>query len=1111
MSPMKNEKHDLQQAVKDAAHHDHDHAHHHDHDHAHHHDHDHLVGEQPRVAESKAYWRSIEDQQGTPTFSVDQDYEYTPTAEEIEAYTTLSRRKFLGLASASAAAAALASTGCIRKPVERILPYAKRPEEIIPGKPIFFATAMNLGNAVQGLLVESQEGRPTKVEGNPEHPMSFGSTNVWAQSSVLDLYDPDRSQYPQNKQKRATWDEFFKAFRAQLETLGKDGGRGLALLMETTPSPTFHDLLATVKKRLPQARLFSYDTMQDAQGVAARSSLGAQDLRPLYNLHKAETIVSLEHDFLGGEGDDVRQARLFASRRKPEKGQMNRLYVVEGNFTTTGAAADHRLRLQSSQVGEFLAALVARLVETKQIQADSLGKALSDQLSQRAVKASKALGKKFSDWAVAVAEELAANKGRSLVMVGESQPAHVQALGYLVNQALGNIGEEKPLVLYSQGNEVATESLAELNKAVGLGAVQTLVILGGNPVYTAPADIDFAKLLQQVPFSVHHGMNQDETAQAVTWHIPQTHYLEAWGDLRATNGVTSIVQPLIAPLYDAISSLELLSYVAGESAHKGHVLVQSYWKKKLGGDFEKQWRRALHDGVIAGTREKAAAPTFKADGLASSWGVTPAPQSLQSFEIRFVLDQKVHDGRFINNGWLQELPDPMTKLTWDNAALLGTATASSLKVGNGDWIEITLQGRKIELPVYIAPGVADQTIVLPLGYGQAQAGRIGQGTGFNVYPLRSSSTLHHAKGASVKKLAKAKFPLATTQEHGRLEDPILNHSRKDAIFREFPLAAYTQVSKEAPDFMEEYEVMPAKKIKSLWKEPNETGGHQWAMTIDLTTCTGCNACAVACQAENNIAIVGKERVLMGREMSWIRLDRYYTGDTNDPEAALQPVACVHCENAPCENVCPVAATAHSPDGMNDMAYNRCIGTRYCANNCPYKVRRFNFFNFSREADERSPSLQMQRNPDVTVRFRGVMEKCTYCVQRVQEAKIYAKAHGDGQVADAYALAKTNEEGIEILPFSDKNTVVPACAQACSSQAIVFGNLNDPKSRVNETKKVTRNYAVLRELNIKPRTTYLAQVRNRNEKLFKGEYPKLAKALKDAKKPKKAAKDAKAGH
>lgn len=1042
---------------------------------------------EPQVAdaEPQAIWRSVEDEQGAATFPASWDYEYTPDANEIEEYTSVSRRKFLGLMGASAALAGVASTGCLRKPVERILPYAQRPEEIVPGKPLYFATATNLGNAVLGLLVESQDGRPTKVEGNPEHSMSFGSTNVWAQSSVLDVYDPDRAQHPAHLQKKATWDAFFVALKGQLEKHGKNGGEGLAILSQAVPSPTFHDLLATLKTRLPKVQFYTYDTADTPQTDKGLAAVGAEGVRASYAPNKADIILSLEHDFLGNEGDSVRQARLFATRRKANK-NMNRLYVVEGNFSTTGASADHRLRLQSSQVGEFLGALVAYMAEHKQISVDG---GLLANLRKRAGVAAKTHGAEFSKWVAAVAEDLASNKGQSAVMVGESQPESVHALGHVLNQALGNIGKDKPVQFFSNGNEVASGSILDLAASALQGKVQTLVIFDGNPAYNAPSDVDFSKLLQRVAFSVHLHSQQNETSALATWFAPMAHYLEAWGDLRATDGTTTIRQPLIAPLYDGLSEIELLSFVAGEASNKGYDLVRAYWKKKVGAvGFEKKWRRWLHDGVIDGTRESHKDTSIKADKVAAAWGASPeAVTKGDSFELRFVLDSKVHDGRFANNGWLQELPEPMTKLTWDNAALVSPKTAAALGVGNGSWVEISLQGRKAEIPVFLAPGLAENTFVLTLGYGR-ELGRVAKGCGFNTYPLRSSLTMYHAKGASVKKLSKEKFVLASTQEHGRLEEPITNRSRKDAIFRDLPLAGYLELKDKRPDFMEDYELMPKDKIKSLWKEPNERGGHQWGMTIDLTSCTGCNVCTVACQAENNIPVVGKARVLKGREMHWIRLDRYFTGSVENPEAALQPVACAHCENAPCENVCPVAATAHSPDGMNDMAYNRCIGTRYCANNCPYKVRRFNFFHFTKENDEVMPAAQMQRNPDVTVRFRGVMEKCTYCVQRVNESKIYAKAHGDGYVRDMYDFVKVNAEGVEIVnAVEQKDATMPACAQACPSQAIVFGDINNPKSRVSQHKKEARDYALLRELNIKPRTTYLAQIRNRNPKLA----PKLA--------------------
>ena len=1058
------------------------------------HSHDHSEASRSESSENPAFWRSPEHRLGQASFPTERDFEYTPTTQEIqETQEGLSRRKFLGFLGATAALAG--SAGCIRKPVENILPYAIRPEEIVPGKPIFYATAMNLGDSVLGLLVESQEGRPTKVEGNPEHPTSFGSTHVWAQSAALDIYDPDRSQVPHKKTLRKkvaaaaahghgakkstgpTWKEALDALRAQVEKAKAKNGGGFALLTGASPSPSFHALLTDLKKKLPDLQIFQDDPTGTPFTKEGLRLLGVADQKQTLALHKADIIVSLEHDFLGSEGESTRQSRLFSLRRKADD-SMNRLYVIENQFSSTGTSADHRLRLQSSQVGEFLACLATRLLEDKKIELPAAISGLAGPLKNRAAVALKAHDSKFAKWIQVLADDLAGKKGKAALLVGECQPPRVHALAHLLNVLLGNVGADKPIQFVPALQEAPAGNLQDLAKAIQNKQIESLVILGGNPAYTAPADLDFASLLKQIPYTLHHGLYFDETARKATWHLPASHFLEAWGDLQSFDGTVSIQQPLIAPLYNTVSHLELVAFLSGASETEGHKIVQGYWKAKAPAlSFESDWRTWLHDGVQTLHRRPAGKPSFLWDGLSKAWSGVSETIAVSDFEILFSLDSKILDGRFANNAWLQELPDPMSKLTWDNAALVSPKTAAKYQLQNGEFIEIKLQGRKLTLPIFTTPGLAEQTLVLPLGYGRKHGGRIALGAGFNVYPLRSSSTPYIAKGATIQKVARPRYELASTQEHGRLEEPITG-KRRDAIFRSTSLSQF----KKEPKFVEKFELMPAKKLKSLWKEPNEGGGHQWGMVIDLHSCTGCNVCTVACQAENNISIVGKERVLVGREMHWIRLDRYFTGDVDDPEAVFQPVGCVHCETAPCENVCPVAATAHSPDGMNDMAYNRCIGTRYCANNCPYKVRRFNFFNFAKENDETLPTLKMQRNPDVTVRFRGVMEKCSYCVQRVSAAKIYAKAYTDGVVPDAYAQTKTSPEGVELFTAQHDEVALPACAQACPSHAITFGDINNPKSRVSQLKNDPRNYAVLAELNIKPRTTYLARIYNRNPKL-----------------------------
>lgn len=1038
-----------------------------------------------------SHWRSIEEKEGLPTFSPEMDYEYTPSDEELQSLG-VNRRKFIGLMGASMALAGVAATGC-RKPVQNIMPYNQRPEDMVLGKPMFYATAMNIGRSVQGLLVKSQEGRPIKIEGNPDHPTSNGKTSTWAQSSVLELYDPDRSRKPARGGRDSSWEEFFGALDKQLAAARKANGKGLAVLVDEVPSPSFQNMLAQLKKKLPQASIYKHDPAGDANAAAGQALIGAATHRASLNLEKAARILSVDADFLGLEGDTVSQANGYAKGRdtlaaelegKLKEASMNRLYVVETAFSITGVNADHRMRVRAGELGDFLAGFAGFLLDskvgTKPAGAGSLVKALEARYATLMTKYEKR-SFKWKTWYKAMADDFAAHLGKSLVVVGESQPAAVHALGHFVNLLLGNVGAGKP-VEYFATNDAATGTIEQLASSIKAGEVNTLVSLGGNSAYTAPGSLDFSTLVQGVGFSVHLSTQMDETSQVSTWHVPMNHFLESWGDLSSTGGVTSIQQPLIAPLFGTLSNLELLAYIVGDQPTKGYDIVQAFWKAHPAGKkgFKASWKRWLHEGVVSEATAKASTPSLKWNDTADAWRGEPrlgaANPAKFSCDVRFQIDPSVCDGRFANNPWLQELPDPMTKLTWDNAALINPAMARSYGFKDGNWIELSLQGRSIKIPVYVAPGIADNTILLPFGYGREFGGRIAKGSGFNVFGLRPSSNAFFASGATFKKVIGVDYQLVSTQDHGRMEEfsksnisagygslvepTLVGVKGKDrvTILREANLESY----QKEPGQFEKYEVMPKEHLRSLWTQPNEKGGQQWGMVIDLNKCSGCSACTIACQSENNISVVGKERVAVGREMHWIRIDRYFTGSQDEPEASVQPVGCVHCENAPCENVCPVAATVHSPEGMNDMAYNRCIGTRYCANNCPYKVRRFNFFNYSKENTAQVPLLQMQRNPDVTVRFRGVMEKCSYCVQRVNAAKIDAKRDGNGYVPDG--------------------AVTPACAQACPSEAIVFGDVSDDKSRVAKLKKIQRNYAVLRELNNKPRTTYLARLRNRNPKI-----------------------------
>ncbi|MCC6746187.1 MAG: TAT-variant-translocated molybdopterin oxidoreductase [Deltaproteobacteria bacterium] len=1004
--------------------------------------------ETPAPGASHGYWRSLR-QLAEPSAGQDalRD-EFPEGASELEV-TPVDRRGFLGVMGASLALAGATLSGCVRKPKEKILPYASRPEDLIPGRPKYYATATAIGPTVLGLVVESQEGRPTKIEGNPRHPNSSGATNLWAQAEVLRLYDPDRSRTPARGKEGgapapATVTELEAFLKEHLGKLRGDG-TGLALLLSWRPSPTLQKLVAEFRTAYPKATVHLHDAAYPAGDRAATALLGQGQLQPVYAVDRAKVVLTLDCDFLGTEGDMVRATRGFAAGRRvrSERDEMNRLYTVEPMLTITGGMADHRLPLAASQVGAFARALAAELFR-KGVNPPTGAQELVSKLGGT----SEAFGK----WIPAVAADLARQRGQSLVLVGERQPAWVHALGHLLNAALGNVGRT---VTYTAHEEGPAEGIEALAKAMRAGQVKTLVMLGGNPVYDAPADLEFGAALKQVPTSIHQSLYPDETSRASSWHVPASHFLEAWGDLRAKDGTTSVQQPLIAPLFGTWSELEFLARVVGSPVLDGHQLVKrgaaAQYKGQL--DFERFWRRTLHDGVMAGSSAPPVSPTFNWAALA---GTLPAAAAASGgLELAFQLDESVYDGRYANAGWLQEYPDPVSKLTWDNAALVGPVTAKRLGLADGDLVELSVQGRKLKIAAFTVPGTVENTVVVPLGYGRTAAGKVGNGRGFNAYALRTTQGLGFAGGAALAKLG-GTYKLVTTQEYGQLVEP--QTGRRRPLIREATLAEY----RKDPAFVKKDEAIPAEKITSLSHRSVETGGQQWGMVIDLNACTGCGACLVGCQAENNIPVVGKERVANGREMHWIRIDRYFEGSMETPRMVYQPVPCMHCENAPCEPVCPVTATSHSADGMNDMIYNRCIGTRYCANNCPYKVRRFNYFNFTKENDARSPLLAMQRNPDVTVRFRGVMEKCSYCVQRIMEAKAESKRQGHGVVADG--------------------AVVPACAQVCPAQAIVFGDINDPKSAVASAKRDSRHYGLLTEVNTQPRTTYLGSLRNPNPEL-----------------------------
>jgi molybdopterin-containing oxidoreductase family iron-sulfur binding subunit len=986
-------------------------------------------------AQGRTYWKSLEELAQTPEFLEFLHREFPEQASELT--DPRGRREFLTVMGASLALAGL--VGCTKQPEEKIVPYVQPPEQVIPGKPLFYATAMLDGGYAKGILVESHLGRPTKIEGNPDHPASLGATDAFGQAWVLGLYDPDRSQTLAYRGEIRAWTDFMSAMRTAMAVQKPRGGVGLRILTETVTSPTFAAQMQEVLGEFPAAKWHLWEPAGGA--AAAMAQAVGRPTSVQYRFDRADVIVSLDADFVMDGPASLRYAREYTARRKrPVEQPMNRLYVVESSPSPTGGIADHRLALRAGEIEGFARALAA-----------SVGGGGAGASGAAGASAAAAA------WVAAVAKDLQAHTGRSLVLAGDFQPPAVHALAHEINQRLGNVGQT---VLYGPAVEArpvdTMASLAELAADMKGGKVEVLLVLGSNPVYTAPADLDFAAAMDKVKLRVHLGLYEDETAVRCHWHVPQAHPLEAWSDARAFDGTATIMQPLIAPLYEsARSPHEVLAALTNRPDRKGHEIVKDFWRTQLAADFDRAWARALHDGVVAGwTGTAVTANPAVATSAPPPPTAPPAPPARPAgaggLDIVFRPDPTIQDGRYANLGWLQEVPKPITKLTWDNAALISPVTAERLGLHNNDVVELRYRGRVVEAPVWTLPGQAEDTVTVHLGYGRTRAGRVGNGAGFDANRIRTSDAPWFGTGLEVARTG-ATRALACAQDHWTID----RHAEERHIVRSTTLGEY---AKDPERIQRETEVPP----RDMTLYPNfKYDGHAWGMSIDLNSCTGCSACVVACQAENNIPVVGRGQVAMGREMHWLRVDRYFSGDPGRAEtigAHFQPLPCMHCENAPCEQVCPVAATVHSDEGLNDQVYNRCVGTRYCSNNCPYKVRRFNFFLYQ---DWATPTLKLQRNPDVTVRSRGVMEKCTYCVQRIEQARITA-----------------HNENREIRD----GEIQTACQSVCPTEAIVFGDVNDPTSRVSRLKAQHRNYAVLSELNTRPRTTYLAEVKNPNPEI-----------------------------
>jgi MoCo/4Fe-4S cofactor protein with predicted Tat translocation signal len=1067
------------------------------------------------------YWRSLDDLAGTPGFKAQLEREFPEGADSLEG---VDRRHFMKIMAASFALGGAGLAGC-RRPEKFILPYGKSVEGIIPGLPSYYATAMPMRKWALPLLAETHQGRPTKLEGNPTYTPHGGAASLLAQASILELYDPDRASAHTKggaALKREQVDQL-------LTTIGQNyagsQGTGLAFLAEESSSPTRRRLVAALRAKLPRALWAEYEPVTDEPPVAAAQASFGSAVKPLYHFAKAKRIVSIDADFLQSEAGSLYYARAFSSGRRVTKKDdpMNRLYVAESTLSLTGSMADHRVRVASSHMLAFAAKLAIAI-------------------EPRATEALTPHTQGFNvaqKWIDECAADLLASRGEAVVVAGAHLPVEVHAIVNGINSAIGAYGATVTFIPAESTPGVST--ISGLASAIRGGSVKTLVVLGGNPVYNAPADLDWRALQKSVAEVIRVGYYVDETSKenaAATTHIARAHYLESWGDARAIDGTVLPIQPMILPLFGGLTDIEVLARIAGEQNADPYALVSATITGLAGAsaNAEKVMARFLHDGVLADSAYRPSSVTFNANAVRQMLGTAkPLPAlSAANLEVRFVLDTKTDDGRFANNGWLQECPDPITKISWDNAILvspklgkeLGIAPGGSLlqvarkeeaafTMGkeNAPVFELTIGNRKIRGPVHIQPGLANYSVIVPLGYGRTAAGHVGNGAGFSAYPLRTMEAMNVVAGAKLTNTG-TRMLLANTQEHWSMEgrDIVREANYEDAnSYKENPAYVNTiGMESHAPSNLgpvgekmtpqERATLIP--RGNSLYSTPKFDGLHQWGMSIDLNTCIGCNACVVACQAENNIPIVGKEQVMRGREMHWIRIDRYYStgdidaeafggegnkrlpADSDDPAApvqvSLQPMTCVHCELAPCEVVCPVNATVHDEEGLNVMAYNRCIGTRYCANNCPYKVRRFNFFDWNQRsldnlymgqfADYGMPELlKMAKNPEVTVRMRGVMEKCTYCVQRVQNGKIQHKVK----------MAQAGRPGDVVVP---DGTIKTACEQTCPVDAIVFGNILDKESAVMKAKSREQDYAVLGYLNVRPRTTYSGKLRNPNPKM-----------------------------
>ncbi len=1006
------------------------------------------------------YWKSLNELAKNEKYEEYAAREFPEGASELK--DGISRRSFLQMMGASIALAGFASC---RRPVQKLLPYSNAPEDIIPGESLYYASALPFQDALTGLVVETVDARPIKIEGNELHPASLGNTSIFAQGELLSMYDPDRAKEVRQEGE----DSAYTLFQSYCRQHFSDTDRNIAFISAPNSSPTYNRLKEQALNKFPNAQWVTYAPFGDDNIYEGTRMAFGERLRPLHHFEEAQLMVALDDDFMNpaANKNSTRNTLMWAKTRKlptPEA-EISRLYSVESSYTLTGSNADSRMRIKSSEMPAFVYALASTLSE-------SVG-GLSD---------FSGIENKFtgSEWVNEIAQDLLQHQGESLVTLCDEHIAELHATVAAINVALGNAGStvtyhRVPYIDEQNNRDVFADVVQQMKN----GEVDTAVIIGSNPVFTAPADLEFDEAINNVENVLHLSDYYDETSKHSLWHVNKSHFLESWQDGYSYAGIGSVVQPTIRPLFDGKSPVEFLNTVVTGEASDGYDLIRETWRDMLSGNFQESWKRLLHDGLGEAEPFPEVTPSVSgnlASAIQENLGSTETNEGL---ELVIRPDSTIFDGRYANNAWLQELPDPITKITWDNVAMMSPKTAEKLgveKPGLGtafmDLLEITVDGRTVEVPAWIQPGHADDSITITVGYGRHETGKVAYAAGVDTYPLRTSDTLLYATDITVNNTGE-KYAVACTQDHHNMEGRDLMKHATLQEYRDHPeFGEYEETfDAEAPGQSyddEERSEGPLSIFDPIYQEDYPDYQPQWGMAIDLNACVGCGACTIACQAENNIPVVGKDQVANGREMHWIRTDRYYAGDVDNPQALHQPVPCMHCELAPCEQVCPVAATTHSPDGMNQMTYNRCIGTRYCANNCPYKVRRFNFFNYAQEFLTRGDEpeiVQMAMNPNVTVRFRGVMEKCTYCVQRVNDAKIKTELATNGETTKP-----------------PDGSVQTACQQVCPADAFAFGDLTDTESDVYQTKLSNRNYLLLSELNTRPRTSYLAKITNPNPRL-----------------------------